>query len=305
MKIGRVSVLIRKRRDEFLFALLSYPLLALLSVACLLPIVIIVASSLTSEAAIVKYGYNLIPKEFSLEAYRLILENPQEIRRAYFISLFVTATGGGAGLFFCSMTAYVLSRKTFRWANRFSFFIYFTTLFSGGLVPWYILCVQYLRFKQNPLLALVVPGLFSVWNILVLRNFMRSIPDAVVESAKMDGAGEFTIFTRLVLPLSKPALATIGLFLCLGYWNDWYSSFLFVDKVGYFSLQYYLYKMISSMEGIRRMASQSGNYISVANLPQESFKMAMTIIATGPILLLYPFLQKYFVKGITLGAVKG
>lgn len=293
-----------KSKDEIIFKFLAYSVLSVFAVLCLLPFIIIISSSFTAEASIIKNGYNLFPKEFSSKAYELILKNPMEIGRAYGVSLFATICGGITALFLSTMTAYVLSRKSFVWANKVAFFFYFTTLFSGGLVPWYILCVRYLNFKQMPLLALTIPGLFSVWNVLVLRNFMRSIPESIIESVKMDGGGDFRIFIQFVLPLSKPALATIGLFIALSYWNDWYGCFLFVDNEKFFSLQYYLYKMIAALDGVQKMAQASG--ISVATeLPQESFKMAMTVIATGPIVLLYPFVQKYFVKGITIGSVKG
>lgn len=294
----------KKSKDELIFCAISYPALLIIAIVSIIPFVIIISSSITAEESIIRYGYNLFPQEVSFSAYNLILSNPGEIIRAYGISIYTTIVGGVTGLFLSSMTAYVLSRQTFAWRNQFSFFFYFTTLFSGGLVPWYILCVQYLKFKQNPMIALVVPGLLSVWNILVLQNFMRSIPESILESAKIDGAGEFQIFIKFVLPLSKPALATVGLFMGLAYWNDWYTSFLFIDESEYFSLQYYLYKMISAIDGIQRMAQQGGIAVT-ADLPQESFKMAMTVIATGPIIFLYPFVQKYFVKGITLGSVKG
>lgn len=290
-------------RDRRIFNCIAYPVMGILALACILPFIIIISGSLTSEQSIIQDGYNIFPKVFSTKAYSTIFDNPGEIARAYGISIYVTLTGGILGLFITAMTAYVLARKSFPWANKFSFFFYFTTLFSGGLVPWYILCVQYLHFKQYPFIAIVLPYLINVWNLLIMKGFMKSIPEAIVESAKMDGAGDFLIFIRLILPLSKPALATVGLFIALGYWNDWFLCFMFVDDYQYFSLQYYLYKMISAMDGIQRMASNAN--VVVSDMPKESFKMAMTVIATGPIVLLYPFVQKYFVKGITIGAVKG
>jgi putative aldouronate transport system permease protein len=293
------------KRDETIFAIATVPIILILSIACLMPFIVILSSSLTAEQSIVRDGYRFFPKVVSVEAYKLIFSNSKEVLNAYGVSLSITIVGTLIGVFLSSMTAYVLSSKSFDFANKFSFFFYFTTIFSGGLVPWYILCVQYLKFKQLPFIALVLPGLFSVWNILILRNFMKTIPESIVESAKLDGAKEFNVFIKLVLPLSKPALATIGLLMALAYWNDWYSSFLFVDNPDYYSLQYFLYKMISALNGIQRMAKASGNYISTASLPSEGFKMAITVITTVPILLLYPFLQKYFIRGITIGAVKG
>ena len=292
-----------KLKDRILFNCIAYPLMAFLAVMCLLPFIIIISSSFTNEQSIIQDGFNIIPRVFSVSAYATLLKSPGEIVRAYGISVYATLVGGMLGLFITAMTAYVLSRKSFPWRNSFSFFFYFTTLFSGGLVPWYILCVQYLGFKSYPLVAIVAPYLLNVFYILIMKTFMKSIPDAVIESAKIDGAGDFLIFIRLILPLSRPALATVGLFIAIGYWNDWYLCFMFVDDYNYFSLQYYLFKMISAMEGIQRIASQTN--ITVSDLPKESFKMAMTVVATGPIILLYPFVQRYFVKGITIGAVKG
>lgn len=201
------------------------------------------------------------------------------------------------------MTAYVLSRSDFKWRNAFSFFFYFTTLFSGGLVPWYIWCVRYLGLKGSPVLAMILPYLFSVFNLIVMKSFMKSIPESIVESARVDGINNFTIFIKLILPLSKPALATIGLFTALAYWNDWYLCFMFIENKNYYPLQYYLYTTLSSQDAMKRIAVTTGR--SLATMPTESLKMAMVIVATGPILFLYPFLQKYFIRGLTIGAVKG
>ena len=215
----------------------------------------------------------------------------------------VTAIGTSIGLFLTAMTAYCLSRKDFKWRNHFSFYFFFTTLFSGGLVPWYLMIVNYLHMKDT-VLALIVPMLLNVFYIIVMKSFMSNIPEAITESAKIDGAGDFLIFMRLILPLSKPALATIGLFLALGYWNDWYNALLFVSDDKLMPLQYYLYKMLGNMDGMRKAMMGSGAVVTTS-LPTEGLKMAMTIVASGPILIAYPFIQKYFVKGLTIGAVKG
>jgi putative aldouronate transport system permease protein len=203
------------------------------------------------------------------------------------------------------MTAYVLTRKDFEWRNKVSFYFYFTTLFSGGLVPWYILMVKYFHLKDS-YLALLLPPLLSVFNMLVMKSYMSGIPDAITESAKIDGAGDFRIFAKLILPLAKPALATIGLFIALGYWNDWYNSMLFIQNEKLYSLQYFLYKIVNNVEAYKNILSQTGGSVNVKiDMPSESLKMALTVIVTGPIILLYPFVQKYFVQGITIGAVKG
>ncbi|MNI58226.1 Inner membrane ABC transporter permease protein YcjP [compost metagenome] len=222
---------------------------------------------------------------------------------AYLVTIGVTITGTLLGLFLTSMTAYALSRKDFKWRNKFSFFFFFTTLFSGGLVPWYLLIVNYLDMKDTPM-ALIVPMMLNVFYIIVMKSFMSSIPEAIVESAKIDGAGDFKIYVRLILPLSKPALAGIGLFLALAYWNDWYNALLFISDEKLMPLQYYLYKMLGNMDGMRKAMMGAGAVVTTA-IPTESLKMAMTVVATGPILLAYPFVQRYFVQGLTIGAVKG
>lgn len=288
--------------DKIVFDIIGYILLFIVAVLCLLPFYLIIIGSFTDEAEIIRNGFSIIPKQLSLEGYRLSLRNPTSILTAYGNTIFVTVVGTLLSLIMNTMTGYVLQRKDFPWRNHFSFFFFFTTLFSGGLVPWYILCVRYLGFK-NQMYALIIPAIFSVWNMIISKTFMSSIPDAITESAKIDGANDFLIYVRLILPLSVPLIATIGLFSALGYWNDWYNAMLFIDDENLFTLQYYLQRLLGSVEALRRIAEKSG--IKVPQLPMESMKMAMTVITTGPIILLYPFAQRYFVKGLTIGAVKG
>lgn len=289
--------------DRLIFSVIGYVSLAILSILCIVPFILIISSSLTEESRIVLEGYKFFPSEFSTEAYRILFKYPEQLIKAYTVTILVTAVGTLLGLFLTAMTAYCLSRRDFKWRNQFSFFFFFTTLFSGGLVPWYLMMVNYLHLKDTPL-ALIIPLLLNVFYIIVMKSFMSNIPEAIVESAKIDGAGDFLIFIRLILPLAKPALATIGLFLALGYWNDWYNALLFVSNENLMPLQYYLYKMLGNMDGMRKAMMGSGAVVTQA-LPTEGLKMAMTIVASGPILIAYPFIQKYFVKGLTIGAVKG
>ena len=288
--------------DTICFKAIGYPLICLFALVCIIPFFLIIASSFTSESYIIKNGYVLWPKEFSTSAYELIFKNPAKILRAYGVTAFVTIIGTALSVFVNAMTGYVLQRKDFRWRNIFSFYFFFTTLFSGGLVPWYILCVKTLHLK-NTIWALIIPTIVSVWNIILVKGFMGGIPGEITESAKIDGAGDFRIFVKLILPLSKPVVATIGLFTALAYWNDWYMCMLFIDKKELFDLQYLLYQLMGSIKALREIASQTT--VSVSSMPIESTKMALTIVATGPIILVYPFVQKYFVKGLTLGSVKG
>jgi putative aldouronate transport system permease protein len=292
-----------KQLDRKIFSGIGYVSLIFLAILCIFPFVLVVSSSFTEENKIITEGYQFIPTAFSTEAYSILFKYPEQMIQAYLVTIGVTLIGTLLGLFLTSMTAYALSRKDFKWRNKFSFFFFFTTLFSGGLVPWYLLMVNYLDMKDT-LAALVIPMMLNVFYIIVMKSFMGSIPEAIVESAKIDGAGDFKIYTRLILPLSKPALATIGLFLALAYWNDWYNALLFISNENLMPLQYYLYKMLGNMDGMRKAMMGAGAVVTTS-IPTESLKMAMTVVATGPILLAYPFVQKYFVQGLTIGAVKG
>lgn len=292
-----------KSADRRLLAIIGYVFLTVLAIFCIFPFILVISSSLTEENKIIEDGFQLFPSVFSTEAYSILFKYPDQMLQAYAVTIGVTALGTLVGLFLTAMTAYVLSRRDFKWRGKFSFFFFFTTLFSGGLVPWYLLIVNYLDLKDT-MVVLMLPMLMNVFYMIVMKTFMGSIPDAITESAKIDGAGDFLIFMRLIIPLSKPALATIGLFIALGYWNDWYNALLFISNEKLMPLQYYLYKMLGNMDGIRKAMLGSGAVVTTS-VPTESLKMAMTIVATGPILLAYPFIQKYFVQGLTVGAVKG
>jgi len=285
-----------------LFYAISYSFIAIITALCLVPFIVLVSSSFTSEQYIRFHGYSIIPKEFTTDAYELIFKTPITIIRAYGVSILITFIGTVLGLLLVSMTAYVISRKDFKYRNAFSFFFYFTTLFNGGMVCTYIFYIQYLHLKDS-LWALILPGVFNVFYLLIMRSFVSTIPTALIESAKIDGAGEFRIFFQIILPLLKAGMATIGLFLALGYWNDWYNAMLYINSDTKYPLQYMLYNLLQQTQALAKIASQAG--IVVADLPTNSLKMAMAVVATGPIILVYPFVQKYFVKGITIGSVKG
>ena len=284
------------------FYVICYTVVALMAIVCLIPFILLISGSFTSEQWIRFHGFGLIPGEFSTEAYNIIFKTPQRIVRAYGVSIFVTAVGTGVGLLLTAMSAYVISRKDFKYRNWFSFFFYFTTLFSGGMVSTYIFYIQYLHLKDS-LLALILPMMFNVFYLLIMRTFVNNIPFALIESAKIDGAGEWRIFFTIILPLLKSGLATIGLFLALGYWNDWYNAMLYMNTEAKYPLQYMLYAIQQQTQALASIASQAG--IQVANLPSSSLKLAMAVVATGPIVIVYPFVQKYFVAGITIGSVKG
>ena len=285
-----------------IFNVIGYILVGLVALICLLPFIMLVSGSFSSEQAIRFTGYGMLPKDFTLEAYKVVFKYPEKIVRAYGVSIFITAVGTGIGLFITTMAAYVISRKDFKYRNAISFFFYFTTLFNGGMVSTYIFYIQYLHLKDN-LLALILPGMVNIFYLLIMRSFVSAIPIALVESAKIDGAGEFRTFLQIILPLLKSGLATIGLFMALGYWNDWYNAMLYMNTSEKYPLQYMLYDLLQQTQALARIASQAG--IRVESLPSNTLKLAMAVVATGPIILLYPFVQKYFVKGVTIGSVKG
>ena len=288
--------------SSIVFNVIGYLILLAAVIFSLVPFIAMVSGSFTSERSILVDGYSLWPREFSVEAYRLILRNPVTLVRAYGVSIWITVAGSAVGLFITAMTAYVISRKQFKYRYALTFFFYFTTLFNGGLLSIYILFVRYLNLK-NSYLSLILPLLINVFNLLVMRTFISSIPESICESAKIDGAGHFTIFMRLILPLSTSSLATIGLYLMLAYWNDWYHAMLYISDHHKYPLQYMLYNVITASEGMQRIAKTAS--VRTSMLPTNTLKLAMAVAVTGPILLVYPFIQKYFIKGVTVGAVKG
>ena len=295
---------VKKGKDEKIFLGIAYVLTVLFAVICLLPFYLILVGSFTKESTILTEGYSffLTARNFSLEAYKMAFKSPDTIVRAYGITIFVTAVGTITAVGLSAMTGYVLARPDFPWRNKISFFFFFTTLFSGGLVPWYLMCSKFFKFN-NHVYSLILPCLFSVWNMIIAKSFMKGIPFELTEAAKVDGAGDFRIFWKIILPAAKPLIATIGLFTALTYWNDWYNSMLFINNDHLYSLQYQLYKLINDAKELRKIAAESG--MVVDTVPIESMKMALTVVVTEPIILLYPFVQRYFIKGLTLGAVKG
>lgn len=280
----------------------GYIIISLYSLACIFPFLLIVGSSFTSEESLRANGVQLIPREFTLKAYEMVCGSGN-IWKSYLLTIILTLVGTVVGLSIIAMTGYALQRKDFPFRNAISFYIYFTSLFSAGLVPYYLLMTQTYKLKDS-YLAVLLPLMMSPWLIILMKNFAKAIPHEITESGKIDGAGDMKIFTELILPMLKPALATIGLFLALSYWNEWYQSSLFLSsRVDVKPLQYTLYEVVNKTDALKN--SVAGQYVSLADIPQETVKMANAVLATGPIVLLYPFIQKYFISGITVGAVKG
>lgn len=292
-----------KDHSTITFDIIKGVLLTLLSVLCVLPFIVIISGSFTSNSVIIRQGFSLFPREFTLDAYETIFKTPQDIIQAYKMNFYYTFMGTSLGLLVITLTAYVISRKEFKYRNTVSFLIYFTTIFGGGLIPWYLMYANVLGLRGTTL-AIWFPALMTPFLVILMRTFIvGAVPDAVIESAKIDGAGHWIIFWQIVLPVLGPGLATVGLFQALGYWNDWYRSSMFSTNSSTWSLQFYLYDMVNSTQAMKQMAQYAS--IKTSDLPTQSVKLAMAVVATGPVLLFYPFVQRYFVSGITVGAVKG
>ncbi|MHB1394182.1 MAG: carbohydrate ABC transporter permease [Clostridia bacterium] len=278
----------------------------LCTIACVLPLLIVFSASITEEKTVTMYGYSLIPRNLSFESYKYIYNDIMVILRAYGVTLFVTVVGSTLSLITIALYAYPISRKDFRYRSVFTFIVFLTMLFNGGLVPWYMVYVNVLHIDDT-IMALILPYLMTPLYVLIMRTFfMTSIPEGIIEAARIDGAGEFQTFVRIVLPLAKPVLATIGLFNVLTYWNDWYAPLLFINNEKLFNLQYLMYRVDKAIMYLSNNAGSINNATQImANLPSQTARMAMAVIAIGPIILAYPFFQKYFVEGLTIGSIKG
>ncbi len=272
--------------------------LLLFGLACLIPLMLIISASFTDESALTINGYGLLPSEFSLEAYELILRQPDAIVRAYIVTIFTTLVGTSIAVILMSMLAYPLSRRDFVLRRPLSFFVFFTMLFNGGIVPYYILMTRWLGV-QDTILALLLPHFVGVFYVLILRTYFAGLPEELFDAARVDGAGEVRIFVSIVIPLSKPALATIGLFVALAYWNDWTTPLYFIRDANLYPLQYLLYIIQSNADAM----NLNPDLIQGA-LPTQTTRMAMAVLATGPAAIMFLFFQKYLVRGITLGSFK-
>lgn len=277
------------------------------SAICILPVLLVLGISFSSESSILRNGYEFIPTEFSLTSYEYLFGKASMLLKAYGISIASTIIGTTLSLVIMTMFAYPLSRRYFKYRMVFSFLLFFTMVFSGGSVANYMIFTQLLQMKNN-YLVYVWPYLMNAWNVIILRTFIKNtIPDDLSEAAKIDGAGEFTILGRVVVPLLKPGLATVGLFTAIGIWNDWYTPSLYITDVNKFNMQYVLYSMLMNIQFLKNNMDKVGGSSSaiLANMPTEGIRMAMLVMVIGPIVVAYPFFQRYFVRGITIGAVKG
>jgi putative aldouronate transport system permease protein len=279
-------------------------LFSLVSAACILPFLLLIVSSFTDNNTILREGYSLFPSKYSLFAYEYLMINADSVFRAYGITILVTAVGTVVSLAIMAMLAYPLSRKELPYRRAWIFFVFFTMLFNGGLVPTYMVYTQFINIK-NTLLAYFLPFLLvKAFYVLLMRTFFMGIEHSLIESAEIDGAGEWRIFLQIIIPLSYPVLATVGLFQAVAYWNDWFNGMIFITDGSLYSLQNLLNRILLDIQFLTTstmvVATDEG-----ANIPTASVRMALAVIGVAPMLIIYPFFQKYFVKGLTVGAVKG
>ncbi|MDR2629624.1 MAG: carbohydrate ABC transporter permease [Spirochaetaceae bacterium] len=275
----------------------------LLSLACVVPLLLIVAASLSTEAGINLRGYSLLPQDFSFQAYKYIFQSPKQLFYSYQITITVTLVGSLASLLCTSMLAYVIARRDFPLHRFFSFLVLFTLLFSGGMVPTYIMVSRYYHLKDT-ILALILPYIIIPWHVFLMKGFFSEMPVSLIEAAKIDGAMEGIIFFKIIVPISKPAFATVGLFCAFTYWNDWWLSLLYIDNPRLISLQFYLYRIMNTIQFLATSMQTRSITIDLGDLPGETARMALCVLAAGPMLFIFPFFQKYFVRGLTMGAIK-
>jgi len=296
-------VKIKKDWSIVSFSIIRIYFLVSTALLCVLPFVIIISGSFTDNGTILRRGYSLLPRDFTTAAYNTIFRAPQDIVQAYKMNFYYTIIGTAVGLIVTTMTAYAISRKEFKYRNNIAFLIYFTSIFGGGMVPWYLMYAMVMNLKGSTF-AIWFPAITAPFFIIIMRTFIQgAVPDSITESAKIDGAGHFVIFTRIVLPVMTPGLATVGLFLALNYWNDWYLALMFIQKKSLYPMQYLLYIITANVQSLSSMGNAGIGF--PIKLPTETVKMAIACITIGPIFLVYPFIQRFFVKGIIVGAVKG
>lgn len=277
----------------------------IMCVICIFPVLMALSASFTSEASLIKEGYRLIPKVTSLDAYKYVFGTSNAIVMAYGITILVTAVSVVFGVLVSSMYAYVISRKDFEYRKLFSFISFFTMLFNGGLVASYLINTKFLHLSNN-LWALILPGTMSAWNVIVLRSFFQgSVPYEIIESGKLDGADEFKVFFKLVMPISLPGIATIALFIMIAKWNDWLAPMLYITDSKLYTLSFLLQNMMNNIQEMMNNAAESGVSTQMENMPTEGARMALCMVAIAPMLVAYPFFQKYFIQGMTVGSVKG
>ena len=297
-----------KTRDDKIFQIIGHCVMIFLSICAVVPMILLVMSSITDNDTLISNGYSFFPEKFSLYAYEYIFKTGNTVIHAYGVSIVLTIIGTALSLLLTTLLAYALSKKDLPGRNLLTFYVFFTMLFNGGLVPTYMNYTNVFGIK-NTFLALLIPNLLANgFNILLVKSyFVTGVPYEIIESSLMDGASEFTIFSKIVLPLSKPIVATIGLFSGIAYWNDWQNGYIYLTKrTDLYSIQNLLNRMIQNIQYLSQNTANIKNAdVGLAAIPSVSIRMAMAVVGILPIVIIYPFVQSNFVKGITLGGVKG
>lgn len=291
------------KRTKIISQIALYIFFIILCALILLPFLLLISISISKEADIVKFGYSMIPKHIDFSAYKYVLKNSDTLVNAYIVTAIFSVASMVLGTLLMSMIAYPLTVKSLNGRMVISFCLYFTMLFSGGLVASYILITQYLHLMDS-IWVYILPGLISPWYVFMLRTFMQSIPGELRESVKIDGGSEYTIFFRIIIPLSKPVIATIALYVFLSKWNDWNTAMLYINDDRLISLQYLLQRLLQNLD-ILKLMRDAGYVVENEEIPSETVRMALAIFVAGPALFVFPFFQKYFVKGMIVGSVKG
>lgn len=280
-------------------------LLLIVCIITLIPIYVIVIASITSEASLTSNGYRLWPEEFSLMAYTFLFSQGSIVMTAYKNTIISTVAGTILSVIMVGLYAYPLSRDNFKLGTFFTFYAFFTMLFSGGLVAYYMVARQVLLL-QDTLWALFLPSAFSPFWVIVMRTFYKTnVPNEIIEAARIDGASEWRTFIQIVVPLSVPGLATVALFSAIGIWNNFFNALLLVDDAQYYSLQFTIYTTLNNIRFLLENADKMQGLVNISELPSQTFRMAMAVVTVGPVIFAYPFFQRFFIKGLTIGAIKG
>lgn len=276
----------------------------LFSLICIIPLLMVISASLTSSTDLSFNGFSVLPKKIDTSAYVYLFENPKQIINSYIVTIFITVVGTFLSVVFMAMTAYALARPRFKFKKILTAYIFFPTLFSGGLVSTYIVTTQYLHLTDS-IWSLILPGLINVFHIFMLRTFFKQLPEGLFDAAVIDGASEFRIFTTIALRLSKPVIATVAFLGALTRWNEWYNAMLYIRSSDKYPLQYLLQRMMMNIQEMINSMGKMPSTIALADVPGENLRMALLVVCIGPMMLVFPFFQKYFTKGMTVGAVKG
>lgn len=291
-------------RGSYVIRIAANIILILLALMCVIPFFVVLAASFSSESELLVNGYGLFPKGFTLDAYKIVFANGEQIVSAYFVTIWTTAIGSALSLLVMSLAANALSRTDYKWRNVINFYFYFTMIFSGGAISTYMWITQGLHLRNNPM-VLILPMLVNAGHIFLLRTYMSKVPREVIESVKIDGGGEFTIFVKFIVPMTMVGIATIFVMTILAFWNQWYACLMYMNDDHYITIQYYMMRVLSSVEAILKSENAISNLANMDSLPSETVRMALCVLAAGPMVFVFSFFQKYFAGGIALGSVKG